>query len=221
MGLWALVAAAITAAALVWRSAPPAGSHFDATQRRFDLPGSAVPLLLILAIFLTKYGVAVELALQPQRLQDSHFVYGLAATYGAFNSILFARALRLWRLVRPPPSTRSCAPPDQHPARSKPMRHHTTPIDPAAPLSGEQIEALAHQRASARIGWFFHASLYVLVIGGLALLGATQGRHWPLAPALGWGLGLAIHGIRVFAVGTGSRWRHRLVERERERLLRL
>ncbi|HEY9094277.1 MAG TPA: DUF6622 family protein [Hydrogenophaga sp.] len=101
MGLWALVAAATTAAALAWRSAPPAGSHFDATQRRFDLPGSAMPLLLILAIFLTKYGVGVELAMQPQHLQNSRFVYGLAATYGAFNGILFARALRLWRLVQP------------------------------------------------------------------------------------------------------------------------
>ena len=98
------------------------------------------------------------------------------------------------------------------------MRRHTTPIDSAARLSSEQIDTLAHQRASAKIGWFIHAAIYAVVIGGLALFAASQGRYWPLAPALGWAFGLAIHGIRVFAIGSGSRWRNRLVERERQRL---
>ena len=100
------------------------------------------------------------------------------------------------------------------------MRRHTTPIDSAARLSSEQIDTLAHQRASAKIGWFIHAAIYAVVIGGLALFAASQGRYWPLAPALGWGFGLAIHGIRVFAIGTESRWRQRMVERERQRLQR-
>jgi hypothetical protein len=37
-------------------------------------------------------------------------------------------------------------------------------------------------------------------------------------PALGWGLGLAVHGLLVFVLGTGSGLRERMVQRERERL---
>ena len=100
LALWALVVGLTAIAALVWRTTPPAGSRYIAEQRAFDLPGSWVPMALILAIFLTKYGVGVALALQPQHLQDRSFVYALAAVYGAFNGILIARAARLWRLVK-------------------------------------------------------------------------------------------------------------------------
>ena len=37
-------------------------------------------------------------------------------------------------------------------------------------------------------------------------------------PALGWGLGLAIHGLVVFFVTGGAGLHERLIERERERL---
>lgn len=100
LALWALAAALTTLAALAWRAAPPTGSRYVAEQAAFDLPGSAVPMVLILAIFLIKYGVAVELAMQPQHLHDSAFVCGLAAVYGALNGILIARTMRLWRLVK-------------------------------------------------------------------------------------------------------------------------
>jgi hypothetical protein len=39
-------------------------------------------------------------------------------------------------------------------------------------------------------------------------------------PLLGWGLGLALHGVAVFMLGDGSTLRRRLLERERERLRR-
>ena len=90
-------------------------------------------------------------------------------------------------------------------------------IHPTPALSPEQ-ERLAQKRAGARLGWVTHATIYVIVIGGLALLGAHQGRFWPIAPALGWGLGLLMHGLRVFAIGKGSALRERLVQKERERL---
>ena len=48
----------------------------------------------------------------------------------------------------------------------------------------------------------------------------AEGRRWSVAPMLGWGLGLALHGVSVFVLGQGSAWRERLVERERERLRR-
>jgi hypothetical protein len=86
--------------------------------------------------------------------------------------------------------------------------------------SSESIDAIAQRRASAKLGWYTHAAIYVCVIGGLALVGAWQGRYWPVAPALGWGLGLAVHGLRVFATGAGSSLRNGMIERERQRLQR-
>ena len=39
-------------------------------------------------------------------------------------------------------------------------------------------------------------------------------------PVLGWGVGLALHGISVFMLGQGTPFRERLMQRERERLQR-
>ncbi len=49
---------------------------------------------------------------------------------------------------------------------------------------------------------------------------AQGSRPWSVFPLLGWGLGLALHGISVFMLGTGSDLRERLVQKERERLQR-
>jgi hypothetical protein len=45
-------------------------------------------------------------------------------------------------------------------------------------------------------------------------------RSWSVFPVLGWGLGLALHGVSVFVLGKGSGLRERMVQRERERLER-
>jgi hypothetical protein len=80
------------------------------------------------------------------------------------------------------------------------------------------LDHLAERRVKARMGWYTHATIYAIVISGLALLGWWQGRFWPIAPALGWGLGLAMHGLSVFVWGSGSALRAGMVQRERERL---
>lgn len=90
---------------------------------------------------------------------------------------------------------------------------------PSMPLTPE-LERLARRRVKARMGWYTHATIYVLVISGLALLGAWQGRYWPIAPALGWGLGLLMHGLAVFVWREGAGLPERMLQEERERLLR-
>ena len=80
------------------------------------------------------------------------------------------------------------------------------------------LDRLAERRVKARLGWTTHATVYAIVISSLTLLGWWQGRFWPIAPALGWGLGLAVHGLSVFVWGSGSRLRAGMVQRERERL---
>ena len=85
-----------------------------------------------------------------------------------------------------------------------------------------EIDRLARKRAGAKIGWYVHALVYVLVnlaMFAAAHWGLTQ-RPWSVFPLLGWGIGLALHGISVFVLASGSGWREQLVQRERERLLR-
>jgi hypothetical protein len=89
-------------------------------------------------------------------------------------------------------------------------------------MSPEEIETLARKRAGAKMGWYVHACMYVLVNAFLFALSyfGVRGRPWSIYPVLGWGLGLALHGVAVFVLGGGSGLRERLVERERERLQR-
>mgnify|MGYP003584009648 CR=1 FL=1 len=94
---WALAAAA----ALAWvLSRPlPAGVRFDRGEMRFSLPGSPVPLLLMMGIFLSKYAVGVLLAMHPQMAHHSGFALSMSALYGAFAGLFLGRSLRLWKLA--------------------------------------------------------------------------------------------------------------------------
>jgi hypothetical protein len=91
-----------------------------------------------------------------------------------------------------------------------------------SPLSPEEIDHLARRRAGAKMGWYLHACVYVLV--NLALFAMSDfgfgHRQWQRFPIFGWGIGLALHGVSVFMLGKGSAFRERLVDRERERLQR-
>ncbi|MFN9474604.1 2TM domain-containing protein [Acidovorax sp.] len=91
-----------------------------------------------------------------------------------------------------------------------------------APLTPEAIEQLARKRAGAKLGWYMHAILFVvvnIVVFSMSRYGFGN-RPWSVYPLLGWGLGLALHGVSVFVLGTGSGLRERMVQKERERLLR-
>ncbi|MBS0315874.1 MAG: 2TM domain-containing protein [Proteobacteria bacterium] len=88
-------------------------------------------------------------------------------------------------------------------------------------MSQDEIDRLAHKRAGAKLGWYLHAAVYAAVNLLLFFIAGAAGRgHWNLFPALGWGLGLALHWASVFVFGPGSTVRARLVQSERERLQR-
>ncbi len=89
-------------------------------------------------------------------------------------------------------------------------------------LSATEIDRIARKRAGSKLGWYIHATVYVLV-NALMFVASSQGlghRQWSIYPALGWGLGLILHGIAVFVLGAGSGLRENLVQKERERLER-
>jgi hypothetical protein len=96
------------------------------------------------------------------------------------------------------------------------------PYRTMTPLSSEEIERIAHKRAGAKLGWYVHAALYVVVnlfVFAISSYGFGS-RPWSIFPLLGWGLGLGLHGISVFLLGAGGGFRDRLVQQERERLQR-
>ena len=84
----------------------------------------------------------------------------------------------------------------------------------------DDLDRLARRRAAARMGWYVHALVFLAVNAVLAMLSLSSGRHWAIYPALGWGLGLLIHGLVVWVVLGGGGLQQRLVEQERERLMR-
>lgn len=88
-----------------------------------------------------------------------------------------------------------------------------------SPLSAEALERLAQRRARAKMGWYAHASVYLLVNLLLVALSASSGRHWAVFPALGWGLGLLVHGVSVFLLASGSDLHARMVQAERNRII--
>lgn len=93
-----LAVAAVTFV-LFARTQPPVGTRYDAADRTFFLPGSWVPLATILGIFLTRYIVNVDIAMNPGLASDSQYSLAVAALYGVFTATFLGRAARLWRLA--------------------------------------------------------------------------------------------------------------------------
>ncbi len=88
----------------------------------------------------------------------------------------------------------------------------------ATTLQDRNLEQLARKRAGAKMGWYIHATVFIIVNLLLAGLSAMSERHWAVFPAFGWGIGLAVHGFVVFLVSGGAGLHERLVQQERERL---
>jgi hypothetical protein len=80
------------------------------------------------------------------------------------------------------------------------------------------IDRLAHRRAKAKLGWYSHATIYLIVNMGLITLSLATGRHWAIFPLLGWGIGLLFHGLSVWLLQPGGDLMTRMVARERARL---
>lgn len=110
--VWVVLAWAVCAtlmAALVGRRPAAHGTRFDAGERSFIVPGSWVPMALIAGIFMTKYIVGVDLAMQPSLAGDGSYSLLIGALYGLFTGTFAGRAARLWRLARGGQATSAAA----------------------------------------------------------------------------------------------------------------
>lgn len=94
-----------------------------------------------------------------------------------------------------------------------------TPAPEAVPA--DEVLALAHVRKLK--GFYGHATTYVVVIAFLCVVNfVTSPQYvWAIWPALGWGVGLALHGLRVFDFipWLSADWERRAVERRLGRRL--
>jgi hypothetical protein len=97
---WALGAGAVFAA--VATRPAPAGTRFDALSQTFQVPGSAVPLTLMLSIFVTKYAVGIAMGMSPHLAENGGFALAVGLLYGSFSGAFAARGWRLLRLARAP-----------------------------------------------------------------------------------------------------------------------
>ena len=84
-------------------------------------------------------------------------------------------------------------------------------------MTGGDQHVAAVERARKRVkelrDFYVHAAIYVVVNVGLVLLDLAQGDglQWAYWVIIGWGIGLAAHGVSVFIFeGRGaSRWEAR------------
>lgn len=112
MGVWSLSQsfASPWLALLVWTKAvalsaavarrlpPPAGLRLEGG--RLVLPGSALPLVIIGAVFTLRYAGGVALALHPAWRGDLTVALSMAASYGAISGLLLGRTIATWRAAQ-------------------------------------------------------------------------------------------------------------------------
>ncbi len=98
--LLAWLVGAVTGIAIAWLSFDPQRMSLLADGKTVFIRGSWKPMLLMLAIFLTKYATGIVLALQPTRARDLGFVVAVCLLYGMCNGMFFAQLLRLFTLQR-------------------------------------------------------------------------------------------------------------------------
>ena len=97
-------ALALTSALDLWR-----GIRWSAADARLAVPGSWLPMLLIVGLFSVKFGVGVRLAMGPGLALDPGFAATLGMLYGTFSGLFLGRGVAMWQvghrraLAIPPP----------------------------------------------------------------------------------------------------------------------
>ena len=100
--VWALAFAALLV--LARRLPPPSGLRWDAAAARLLLPGSWLPLAVILVLFGLRYASAVATALHPEWQHALALRLLLAGASGAVSGLLLGRAFGLLNAARQNPS---------------------------------------------------------------------------------------------------------------------
>jgi len=123
LGLWSMAPGfkALPLSTLVWLAALGAGAALLAgrparagavwlpAEGRLQLPGSWMPMLLILGIFSLRYAANVGMAMNPGWRSAPWVLLPLALLYGGLSGLFLGRALALLKLTRVPAADRGNA----------------------------------------------------------------------------------------------------------------
>ena len=93
-GVWGVWLAGMLAAVLLTWAAGGGGMVVNRDAGTIALRGSWMPLLLMIAIFVTKYTVAVVSAMHPEMQRQLLFVVAVNGLFGVFNGVFIGRLLR-------------------------------------------------------------------------------------------------------------------------------
>ena len=82
-------------------------------------------------------------------------------------------------------------------------------------MNEEELYQYARQRVKRRRKFYSHVITWVVMSVFFILLNlATSDYFWAIFPILGWGIGVAFHGIQIFT----NEWEDSEIDREYERL---
>jgi hypothetical protein len=79
----------------VWR-----GIAWSSADRRLLIPGSWLPLAVILGMFSVKFAVGMTRAMQPDLMMHTGFASLVGLTYGTFSGFFLARGIVVWKAAR-------------------------------------------------------------------------------------------------------------------------
>lgn len=83
-------------------------------------------------------------------------------------------------------------------------------------MKNQEAYLKAKKRVEARMGFYIHLTVYLLVNTFLTILNlfSSSDYFWVIWPVIGWGSGVIIHGLNTFVFPAESSWKERLIEKE-------
>lgn len=83
-----------------YKLALPKGVAYLKESGSFSVPGSWIPLALMMAIFFTKYVVGVLIAMQVAVIREIEFIVVVSCLYGCFSGLFFSRLLVIRKSIK-------------------------------------------------------------------------------------------------------------------------
>jgi hypothetical protein len=78
----------------------PAGVRFVSSENKFDLPGSWLPLMLMMTIFCARFVLGVARVMNPALIGNSTFIVTVSAILGLCSGMFLARSIRILAVQR-------------------------------------------------------------------------------------------------------------------------
>jgi hypothetical protein len=102
LGMTSWLAGVVIAATLGIAFGAPKRVTYSPATSSFHVPGSWLPLALMMMIFFAKFAVNVAMAVAGDVASTSIFIDAVSLCYGLFSGVFLARALVIWHSQKSP-----------------------------------------------------------------------------------------------------------------------